>query len=115
MTTAQNGAETALDPETVLRFLTDPRSRQLLFHLDEPRTAGELVDECDIPTSTVYRKLECLVEEGLLGRSTVIDLEGTNATQYHLAWSRIEVTLEDGGTLSVTADEGPTDLEPVRR
>jgi len=115
MRTVQNGDETTLDPETVVRSLTDPGSRQLLFHLDEPRTAGELVEECDIPTSTVYRKLEFLVEGGVVGRSTVIDLQGTNATQYHLSWSRIEVTLDDDGTLSATADEESTDLEPIRK
>lgn len=103
------------EPETVLRFLADADCRRILGHLDEPKTAQELVEECDIPTSTVYRKLDELTEAGILDESTVVDLHGTNATHYYADWSAVTVTLDADGTLSVSAPDDETELALVAR
>ena len=50
------------DLETVVGTLDDEDCRNIVRQLDEPRTASELVERCDIPRSTLYRKLDRLSE-----------------------------------------------------
>jgi len=62
-----------LDPTVhgakVLSALDDDSSRAVLRALAEPKPATEVVDESDIPTSTVYRKINELVEAGLVEKT----------------------------------------------
>lgn len=53
----------------VLDALEDGSSRAVLQALSEPKPATEVVDESDIPTSTVYRKINELVEAGLVEKT----------------------------------------------
>lgn len=46
--------------QAVLDALDDPDCREILRAIDEPMTASEISDATDIPSSTVYRKLDLL-------------------------------------------------------
>lgn len=46
--------------QAVLDALDDPDCREILRVIDEPMTACEISDATDIPSSTVYRKLDLL-------------------------------------------------------
>lgn len=55
------------DPSLIVETLCDDDARELFFRLEESMTASELDETCDIPTSTLYRKLGILDDAGLVG------------------------------------------------
>lgn len=54
------------NPSEVLDVLGDETNRRILGAIDEERSAIELADELDVPTSTTYRKVSELDRIGLL-------------------------------------------------
>ncbi len=98
----------------VLEALADEDARTIIRTLDEPMTAQELQDRCDIPESTLYRKLERLTNAGLLHQRTRIRRDGRHANEYLVAFS--EITVErDGDTGEVTLEMTPTSKSPDER
>lgn len=100
------------DLQSVLDALDDADCRTIIQHLDEPMTATEVSEECDIPMSTTYRKLDLLTEASLLAEGTEIRPDGHHATRYRLDFEMVEIGLADDQTLDVsiarpaqTADE----------
>jgi response regulator of citrate/malate metabolism len=76
-----SGAETGHTP-TVITLLSDADCRELLATADTPMTAAELIDACDIPRATVYRKLNRLADAGLVGTSRRLRKQGRSPTEY---------------------------------
>ena len=110
-------AESVPPAEEVCAALDDPDCREIIRELEEPLTAGELLERCEIPQSTLYRKLELLTEATLLEESTEIRRDGHHASQYEVAFDEIRLDLDDDRTLAVTierpartADERLADL-----
>ncbi|WP_256687531.1 ArsR/SmtB family transcription factor [Halococcus qingdaonensis] len=103
---------TADDPDdpslqTVLQSLDDDHCRAILSLLDSPKSASELRDECELSSSTVYRKLELLRESGLVREYTEVRRDGPNVTLYERDFSEITIGVDDDGgfTMSVTRPE----------
>lgn len=94
---------------TVVSALDDEDCRTILGELGEPRTAGDLLERCDIPRSTLYRKLDVLTEATLLHESTEIRADGSHASRYEIDFRDVVVTHEGEGALSVEIDR------PARR
>lgn len=67
-------------------------------------TAAELATTCDIPQSTLYRKLELLSETTLLEESTVIRQDGHHASRYAIDFTEIRLVLEADRTLAATVE-----------
>lgn len=88
-------------PEIVLDALADDAAQAIVSELEEPMTASELSDACDIPLSTTYRKLELLTDAALLSESTEIRRDGQHTTRYALAFEEIRVRLTENRALSV--------------
>ncbi|WP_290812635.1 helix-turn-helix domain-containing protein [Halovivax sp.] len=110
-------AESVPPAEEVCAALDDPDCREIIRELEEPMTAAELHDRCEIPQSTLYRKLEALTEATLLEESTEIRRDGHHASKYSVAFTEIRLSLEDDRTLGVeverparTADERLAEL-----
>ena len=90
------------DPEPpsvdeVLDALADDAARRIVAALTEPKTASELSEECDIPLSTTYRKLEMLTDASLLSESTDIRRDGQHTTRYSVSFDAVTVSVDDGG------------------
>lgn len=86
------------DAETVIECLEDAACRAILSATGEQAlTAGELSEQCDLPTSTTYRKLEELTAASLLDEQTRIARDGKHASEYRRAVE--SVTLRLGGGL----------------
>ncbi|MFD1569323.1 ArsR/SmtB family transcription factor [Halorubrum laminariae] len=83
--------------DEVLDALADDPSRRIVTALSEPKTASELSEECDIPLSTTYRKLERLTEASLLEESTDIRRDGQHTTRYSVAFESVTVSVSDAG------------------
>ncbi|MFB6096324.1 MAG: helix-turn-helix domain-containing protein [Haloferacaceae archaeon] len=92
------------DIQSVLDALDDPDCRTIVRQLDEPKTAAQVGEECDIPMSTVYRKLELLSEASLLTEGTEIRADGHHATTYRVGFERVTVELAEDRSLEVTID-----------
>lgn len=92
------------DPELqeVLDALDDEDCRDIVQNLDEPMTAGEIAEACDIPTSTTYRKLDLLSEASLLAEGKELRRDGHHATIYEVDFETVQVTLTEDRSLSVT-------------
>jgi predicted transcriptional regulator len=78
--------------------IADRYSRKILMHArDEPVSALDLTKNCKIPVTTVYRRIEELVQAGLLGvvksgRTT----DGKWYELYRSLLSRINISFEQG-------------------
>lgn len=65
---------------------------------EEPLSAKDIVDRCDIPSSTAYRKIDRLVEVGLLREGIRIRSSGKHASEYSRSIDHLELSIDDGGT-----------------
>lgn len=62
----------------------------------EPLSAKELSDRCDMSVSTVYRRADALIEQGLLAERTHVDRDGHHHSEYEAAIEHVDIDLEDG-------------------
>lgn len=94
---------TRIDTDAALEALDDPDCRELLeATADEALTAGELVEACDVPRSTTYRKVEQLVEAGLLEEAVRISPDGKHASEYRRAVEDVVVSISASGEVEVS-------------
>lgn len=88
----------------MLDALDDPDCRTIIRTLDEPMTAAQLSDACDIPMSTVYRKLDRLSAASLLDEHTQIRSDGHHTTTYTVGFERVTFDLDADRQLDVSID-----------
>lgn len=102
--------------DRVLELLSDSNCRQILRATDdEALSAEELSDRCTIPQSTVYRKVERLVDSGLLEEGVRLSTDSQLTHEYSLAVTSVDVTLADESGVSLTLSRtGETALSPNR-
>lgn len=81
--------------DDVLDALADDDARRIVSALSEPKTASELSEECDIPLSTTYRKLERLTDASLLSESTDIRRDGQHTTRYAVSFESVTVSIAE--------------------
>jgi len=89
------------DLQNVLDALDDPKCRVIVQHLDEPMTAEEISEACDVPLSTTYRKLDLLTEASLLSERTEIRSDGQHTTRYEVAFDDVRIALDEGRSFDV--------------
>lgn len=88
----ENGEQ--LDRSAVFGALGDEDCRRVLRGLvDEPKTASELADECALSSSKLYRKLELLLDAGLVEKTTKISTSGRNASEYAPCVDRVTIDI----------------------
>ncbi|OYR37949.1 transcriptional regulator [Halorubrum sp. Ib24] len=80
--------------DDVLDALADDAARRIVTALTEPKTASDLSEECDIPLSTTYRKLEKLTDASLLRESTDIRRDGQHTTRYSVSFDSVTVSID---------------------
>lgn len=83
--------------QEVLNALDDPDCRIILKETTQPMTAKALSKTCEIPQSTVYRKLDILSTAGLLRELHSIHHERGRITRYQRDFNdlNIHVTADD--------------------
>lgn len=95
---------------TLLRALGDPRSRAILRATTERvRTASELSEKVDLPLSTLYRKLNRLVDASLIEETPRLTSSGRHPSQYYCAIEEVHIRLseEDEKFVNVDVSHGP--------
>lgn len=93
-------AKDAPELDDVLGALDDDTCRTIIGRLEEPMTAREISDACDVPLSTTYRKLEKLSEASLVQEMTEIRTDGQHTTRYNLDFEEVRVLLEADRSLA---------------
>ena len=90
--------------EAVLDTLGDESTRAIIEALSEPMTANELSEACDIPLSTMYRKLDRLADADLVRESTEIRESGQHTTRYARDFTEVSVWVDDEEELVTTVE-----------
>ena len=107
-----HGGTDAPPLQSVLDALDDPDCREILRRLDGPMTASEVSEECEIPMSTTYRKLDLLSEASLVVESTEIRSDGHHATLYDAGFDAVTIALDDD---AITVSVERPDSRPEER
>ncbi len=85
------------DPADVFALLDDEYARSILAATSQqPMTATELSEQCEMSLSTVYRRTDTLEETGLLETQTELDTQGNHRDRYRARLQRLTVELDDG-------------------
>ena len=93
--------------QAVLEALDDADCRTILQHTAEPMTATDLIDACDIPQSTVYRKLDRLRAASLVRERDQINPNGGRVTLYERDFEDVTISMESDDTFSVAIERPP--------
>jgi len=101
--------------DDVLETLGDEPTRRIIETLSEPMTANELSEACDIPLSTMYRKLDTLTDASLVAESTKIQQGGQHTTRYELDFTEISVLLSEDHDLKTDIDRPSRDSTADQR
>lgn len=91
--------------ESILSVLNDEKCRTIMRQLDEPKTADTLSRSCEYSSSTLYRKLEKLLDTGLVERQFVVRSDYSHTSKYVLTFDEISISIDDIRTSVVSADE----------
>lgn len=98
-----NSEDPSVDPGKIMSALGDTDCRQILAATsDDPMTVVELVEECEIPMATAYRKVERLVELDLLEERIRVRPRGRNSCEYRLCVEAVHVAIPDQQAPAVT-------------
>ncbi|MFQ5908255.1 MAG: helix-turn-helix domain-containing protein [Thermoplasmata archaeon] len=84
--------------EALLRALADEQSRRILAATsNRPRSAADLIHEEGLPSSSTYRRLHELEEEGLLAVArTVLTSEGKKYLMYKATFREVSLKFQSG-------------------
>ena len=95
---AGSASTTSVDTEALLDLLGDEYACRLLTALDEePLSAADLVDRCEMSRPTVYRRLDRLTDAGLIAANRSLSASGHHQQEYHLAFETLQFSLSADG------------------
>lgn len=72
---------------------------------EDPLSAKEISNRCELPMSTTYRKVNKLADAGLLEESTEISLAGKHTSKYSRCVDTIEMSITAEGFELVLSEE----------
>lgn len=108
-------AETEVEPDAVLSALDDPDCRKILASVASgPSTASELIECCNLPSSTAYRKLDLLTRADLLEERTRLRTDGNHVNEYVNNVSAVTLEVSPEG-VELSAEVGGTDVDDQDR
>lgn len=83
--------------EDVLELLGERRVREILEATSrEPMSAKALSEECEVARSTIYRRVEEMLEHGLLIERTRVRPDGSHHSVYEANVTHLGVDVENG-------------------
>ncbi|AUX08952.1 ArsR family transcriptional regulator [Halalkaliarchaeum desulfuricum] len=90
--------------QRVLEPLDDPDCLEILDAIDEePLSAREIAETCDLPLSTSYRKLELLVDAGIVAQGVRLSSSGSHTSEYERLVDDVKLSVTpDGFTLRIS-------------
>lgn len=83
--------------DRLLALLGDDAVRGILTATDERPMSAQMLDQhCEASLTTIYRRIEALLEHQLLQSHTKVSADGNHYSLYEANVERLDVTLEDG-------------------
>ncbi|WP_254274185.1 winged helix-turn-helix domain-containing protein [Haloarcula marina] len=89
------------DEQAVFEALADPDCREILATVAEPLPAKAVAQQCDLPQTSTYRKLEQLSEAGLVAEQTDVRPDGHHRTTYVRDCNGVFVALDGDDAFDV--------------
>lgn len=90
--------EAMTDATERLDVLGDECARTILVATsDGPRTAKELTERTDSSSATVYRRINDLLDSGLIAECVRFEDDGTHSTAYESTVSRLDIRIDAQG------------------
>lgn len=93
--------------QAVLDALDDPDCREILREMDEAMTANDLIDACDVPKSTLYRKMDLLSDASLVRKQDTINPGGGRTTYYERSFEDVTISIDETGDFTVNVERPP--------
>lgn len=82
--------------EDILDTIGDEMARRVLIALSEnPQSAKGLAETCDMSLPTVYRRVDVLMEHGLITEETVVAEDGNHYKEYRCNFDSTLISLGD--------------------
>jgi DNA-binding transcriptional ArsR family regulator len=99
------------DPPEIFATLDDEYARDILVATRRDRlSASELSTECDMSRPTVSRRVNRLVEQGLLEEYTHVDPGGRHYSEYEARLEGVDVRLRaEGFSVQIEVRPDPAD------
>lgn len=83
--------------DELLELVGEERVREILAATSrEPMSAKDLSDECDVALSTIYRRVEEMLDFDLLVERTQIEPDGSHHSVYEANIDHLDVDIDDG-------------------
>ena len=101
-----------------LEVLSDSKNQSILVEMkcqEDSLTAKEISEKCEIPLSTVYRKLDTLLGAGLIKELMELRKGCTHTHTYELRFEDIEVSVTEEGMKAEISRSGKRKKEVGRR
>jgi predicted transcriptional regulator len=87
--------------QELLELLGQKRVREILIATSrEPMSASDLSEVCDVAPSTIYRRVERMIDHDLLVERTQIESDGSHHSVYEANIDHLDVDI-DNGTIEV--------------
>jgi predicted transcriptional regulator len=100
----------------LLLAIDDSDCRAILGAIDgESKAVKKLSEECDVPLSTAYRKVNRLHEAGLVEEKIRLSGSGNHTSVYEQSFSGALITLTDDGEFEVELVDPARESEPAVR
>jgi len=96
--------------QALFESLADPDCRAIVATLDQPLTAGEVAEQCDLSQTSAYRKLERLSDADMVDERTEVRSDGHHTTQFVRDFGGVVVAYDGDETFDVdvvSEDETP--------
>jgi IclR helix-turn-helix domain. len=90
------------NPERLLSAVSDDRFRHILAAIaKKPLTVGEIAGECDLPQSTVYRRVQSLTDDNLVEQTLRVHGDGCHSKEYGLYGEGLSASMEVDGSIEI--------------
>lgn len=87
--------------QDVLDALNDEDCRTILRLLEEPLTVNELTERCEVPQSTMYRKLDLLSDASLVDEQLELRGDGRHTRRYVVNFDEVRLSLTEDRTIDI--------------
>ncbi len=102
-----------VDADYLLDVLGDQRSRSILDAASgEWRSVEKISDDCDIPLSTIYRRVREMTEEGVLSKKVRYRDDGQHVKEYRISEQLREQEMELSPSLKLEVSYGESSDGP---
>lgn len=91
--------------KSILTALADEEMLQILnFTTNAPRSVNDIINDCNIPHTTAYRKIKWLVEENLLiVDKTIVTSEGKKSSIFSSIYKSFNISY-DKNKITINAE-----------